>query len=148
MLILEAEFGLGKAFRYPFSRRWVILSLILSVSSFVLAFLVLGFHVYFFLVLALPQVLLFTFVKNRLYRKIDATDLNPLLYFGGGGDGGIIYVVMLISLVFFGFALPFILLLFLEPVIWFVSILSFVFGINFPELILFTLMSKKGNSKL
>ncbi|MEM2589401.1 MAG: hypothetical protein QW670_05280 [Candidatus Bathyarchaeia archaeon] len=132
-----------EVYKYPFSRRWVLLSLFLSICSFFLALIILGVKIYLFLFLALPQVLFFTAVKARLYKKLDATDLNPLLYFGGGEQESSLYVTMLIMLVFFGFALPFLLLFLLEPVMWFVSLLSFVFGINMPELILFFLAMRR-----
>lgn len=130
-------------FRYPFSRRWIILSLFLCIASLFLAFAILGIQVYLFFILAFPQVLLFTMIKIRLYKKLDSTDLNPLLYLSESARESTFYPIMLVTLVFFGFALPFLLLLLLDPVMWFISLLSFVLGINAPELVLYFLSEKE-----
>ncbi len=90
----------------------------------------------------------FTAVKVKLYKKLDATDLNPLLYFGDSEQESSFYAIMLIALVFFGFALPFLLLFLLETIMWFISLLSFVFGINMPELILFVYSKKQKRESL
>jgi len=88
----------------------------------------------------MPQTLLFLAIKYRLYKSLDVVDGNPLLFFGESEDikrSGFLYTVLLVLLAFFGFALPFILLLIMAPLMWFVSLLSFIVGINAPELILY-----------
>lgn len=130
-------------FKYPFSFRWIVLSLILVILSVILVLAALGTHIILFLVLMLPQTVLFTIIKYKLYKKIDVVNSNPLLFFSLDGEGGSLCAVMLVSIVLFGFAFPFILLFLLEPVMWFVSVLSFVAGINLPELFLYFYKSKK-----
>jgi hypothetical protein len=114
--------------------------------SLILAIIVLGVKIYLFIIFSLPQLLLFLAIKYRLYKTLDVVDGNPLLFFGEGedvGKSGSLYTVMLIFLAFFGFALPFILLFVMEPFMWFVSLLSFIVGINGPELILYLIYIQK-----
>lgn len=135
-----------KTFQYPYSFRWILLSFILVCVSLILAIIVLGIKIHLFIIISLPQFLLFLAIKYRLYTSLDVVDGNPLLFFGEGEDvekRSSLYTVMLIFLAFFGFALPFILLFVMEPLMWFVSLLSFIVGINGPELILYLIYFQK-----
>jgi hypothetical protein len=98
-----------------------------------------GNQSHLFLVLAFPQIILFTWVKYKQYQTLETIDGNPLIPIGEAESGGFLNVFILVLFVFFGFALPFILLFLLDPITWFNSILSFVVGINMPELILYML---------
>lgn len=132
--------NLKRTFQYPFSLRWVILSFILVCASVILAIMFLGVNIHLFIITSMPQTLLFLAIKYRLYKSLDVVDGNPLLFFGESEDikrSGFLYTVLLVLLAFFGFALPFILLLIMAPLMWFVSLLSFIVGINAPELILY-----------
>lgn len=131
-----------KEFRYPFSFRWILLSSILICACVVLAIMILGINIYIFVITSLPQILIFFAIKYKLYKSLDVIDGNPLLFFGEGEDvekRGFLYTILLVLLVFFGFALPFILLFVMTPLMWFIALLSFIVGINAPELILYTL---------
>jgi hypothetical protein len=132
--------NLKRAFQYPFSLRWVLLSFILVCASVILAIMVLGVDIHIFIITSMPQIFLFLVIKYRLYKSLDVVDGNPLLFFGeseGVEKSSSLYTLLLVLLAFFGFALPFILLLIMAPLMWFVSLLSFIVGINAPELILY-----------
>jgi hypothetical protein len=98
-----------------------------------------GNQSHLFLALAFPQIILFTWVKYKHYQTLNIMDGNPLIPIGEAEGGSLLNVFLLVLFVFFGFALPFILLFLLDPITWFNSILSFVVGINMPELILYML---------
>jgi len=102
--------------------------------------MVLGVDIHIFIITSMPQIFLFLVIKYRLYKSLDVVDGNPLLFFGeseGVEKSSSLYTLLLVLLAFFGFALPFILLLIMAPLMWFVSLLSFIVGINAPELILY-----------
>jgi hypothetical protein len=57
------------------------------------------------------------------------------------------YVLFIISVLILGLSLPFLLLFFVDPLIWFLIITSFMAGINIPEIILYIKSTKSYRSK-
>jgi hypothetical protein len=83
---------------------------------------------------------LFLSVKLYLYSKLNEDVDHPLMPSIDleGEPGSILRVIFLIILVLFGFALPFLVLAFVDPITWFALLTGFIAGINLPELILYT----------
>jgi len=57
------------------------------------------------------------------------------------------YVLFIISVLILGLSLLFLLLFFVDPLIWFLIITSFMAGINIPEIILYIKSTRSYRSK-
>jgi hypothetical protein len=131
--------------QYPYSVRWVLLSLVLVSACFILAFFALAQYYLLFLfytiAVAFPSIL----VKYFLYRKLKTAGDNPLIPIIDveGESVSNLSIALIVILVFLGFAFPFVLLLLTDPITYFAVILGFVAGINLPEVILYAYSHSK-----
>lgn len=126
---------------YPYSKKRVLFSLILAVSSAVFVLLILKeiFSVLLFLVCALLFTAFFFFLKFHLYSKktqdeltfLEVEEEKPLIW----------GLPLIISLLFISVFIPIFLLLallfFLDFHVWVTFIGGLIVGANIPEVILY-----------
>lgn len=138
-LSVEAFGQLEKKFSYPYSMKWIVISLVLTFFSFVFAIIYLSGYVFLFLLYTGIVTALLTLVKYSLYSKFGKvvdTPLFPPLDMDEEPHSGWM-VIFLVVLIFLGLIVPFLMLAVVDPVTWFTLLIGFVAGINIPELILY-----------
>ena len=138
-LPVEAVCLLEKRFCYPYSMKWIAISLVLTSFSFAFAIIYLSVYVSLFLLYAGIVTALLTVVKYSLYSKFGKfvdTPLFPPLDMDEEPHSGWT-VIFLVVLIFLGLIVPFLMLAIVDPVTWFTLLIAFVAGINIPELILY-----------
>ncbi|MEM3629426.1 MAG: hypothetical protein QW667_03545 [Candidatus Bathyarchaeia archaeon] len=130
---------MNKKFVYPYGFRWVIISLILVSLCFIFNGLVLIDEIYFFLLYTFVVTGLFLPVKFLLYKRLDESVDHPLLPAVDleGEPASILRTIFIVIVVLLGIAFPFLILAFMDPLTWFVSLTGFIAGINLPEPILY-----------
>ncbi len=128
-------------YEYPYSKYWVFLSCV-----FVFVSLLVSVYVFYgepilialFLIYTIVLASIFFLIKLRLYSKkrlesveseFESSTISERSYVRP------IYTLMAALIV--ALFLPFILLLFLSPMGWFLSIVGFIAGINVPEIVLY-----------
>jgi len=121
-------------YEYPYSWKFIIFSIFLISASILFAIYSLNdmflLLMYFLSVLAFS--IFFFFVKLRIYSRATAkTETQEPISKRT--------IVILLFILIIGVSLPFLLLLFSNPVAWFLIITSFIAGINIPEILLYVI---------
>lgn len=122
-------------FKYPHTRKWVMFSCLLIALSVVFVLFVLGdlFSILLYILFSFVFTVFFYFIKARLY---SASTRQPREN-EDEERGSRRYVLLIILVLILGLSLPFLLLFFVDPLIWFLIITSFMAGVNIPEIILY-----------
>lgn len=125
--------GLGKELRYPRSTKWVVFSCILIAISvfYAVLFLTDPFSIFLFFIFTSFVTVIFSSLKFWLYLKAqeefeEQKEEVSRRY--------ILFLILILALFLF---MPFYLVVFLEPLSWFIFIDGFVAGVNIPEVILY-----------
>ena len=110
----------------------------LIVAAFIFTVLVLSdpisillFFVYTFIFAAI-----FFALKFRLYSMKTQEEMESR-YTEAGEEYSKRYFLVLLLILIFALFLPFLLLMFLDPLSWFSSITGFIAGVNIPEVVLY-----------
>ena len=126
------------SFKYPFSKKYVLLSSALVILAIVFVFLGLNDIVLillFFVYLSFSSIF-FLVLKFRFYsRKMEEELQNEYVQEPSHRETGFLAILLIMLLI--GMFAPLLLLLFLSPSIWFILIIGFVASINIPEIILY-----------
>lgn len=129
--------ALDLKYEYPHTKKWVIFSCVLIALSIGFVFIALNdmFSIVLYFIITFIFAVVFYFIKINLYSKksswrtTELEDEKPI-------SGKFILFIFLILIL--AVSLPFLLLLFVAPAIWFLVITAFIAGINIPEVVLYT----------
>jgi hypothetical protein len=132
-------------FEYPFGKRWVFISGLMSGIAFVFAVFMLSGEGTFTLLLYVVFTSIFTVavLALKFYLYFLRGHESPETYSVEGGEQQIVKrrlkwsFILLVCLAIVALFVPIILLYFLSPLWWLICITSYVPGVNIPEIILY-----------
>lgn len=134
-------------YEYPYSKKWVFFSCVLTVLSITFTLLALSDPISILLFFAFTFILagIFFLLKLRLYSMKTEHELGS--HFALEEKVPRRFFVILLLVLFVALFLPFLLLLILEPLSWFISITGFIAGVNIPEVFLY-LYFRRGEKRI
>ena len=121
-------------YEYPHTWKLVVFSVFLSMVSLLFAVYTLNdaslILTYFLYVIFFTAF--FFFLKLKIYsQRIAEAETSKQTSKKS--------ILLLLLILIFGVSSPFLLILFVDPVTWFLIILSFIAGVNIPEIILYVI---------
>lgn len=124
-------------YEYPYSKKWVFFSCVIVALSITFTFYVSHDPISVLLFFSYTSIMagIFFLLKLRLYVMKSRQELNSPVVEEEELPARFLYfsILVLVTALF----VPFVLLLFLEPLSWFLSLTGFVAGINIPEIFLY-----------
>jgi len=130
--LIQGNKHLKFKYEYPHTWKWVVFSGFLSLLSLIFAVFALNdlsLLLMYFLSVTVFTVFFF-FLKLKIYSRkateMEAVEQTPRKY-----------ILLLLLVLILGVSSPFLLILFVDPVSWFLVIVGFIAGINISEIILY-----------
>jgi len=101
------------------------------------------FSVFLYILLSFVFTVFFYFIKVKLYSE----NIRQPYKMGDEEPVSNRFLLLIILLLIFGISIPFLLLFFVDSLLWFLIITSFMAGINIPEVILYINFTRSYRSK-
>jgi uncharacterized membrane protein len=124
-------------YKYPYSKKWVFFSCVIVALSVAFTLYVSHDPISMLLFISYTSIMagIFYLLKLRIYVMKSQEELKSSVAEEEEPSARLLYflVLVLIAALF----VPFVLLLFLEPLSWFLSLTGFIAGINIPEIFLY-----------
>lgn len=132
-------------FEYPHTWKWVLFSCLLVTLSIVFVLSVLRdlFSIFMYIIFTFIFTISFFFIKIKLYSKKTAQKYG--MEAEEPASRRLVFFIILVLV--FGVSLPFLLLLFVDPLICFLIITGFIAGINIPEIVIYIKYLKSCSDK-